>query len=107
MQLNIVAAGKAIIGTGIVKQFNVTSVARTGVGAYTLTLTQPSGSIVRDGSGNPSQDTVGIVLATVAGAFKIDAEFTDPTHIAVSILNLSGAAADPPNGTAIKMIAFQ
>jgi hypothetical protein len=101
----VTCAAKAVIGSGLQRSYNVQSATRNGTGAYTVTLKRPAGAIW-DGPGF-QEAADGIVLCTISGAFKMDADFTSATTIAVQILNLSGAAADPPNGTVIKLLALQ
>lgn len=91
-----VCSGLAVIGTGVIRSYNVASVAKVSTGVYTVTLIAPV-----------TIQTDGVVLANISGPFLVDGNFTDSTHITVRILNLSGVAADPPNGTIIKLNAWQ
>ena len=103
----VVCAARAVLGRAIQRSMNTQSITKTGVGSYTITLVKrmTDAGIGVDLTSPERAD--GIVLCTVSGAFKADADFASATTIAVQILSLLGAAADPPNGTVIKLIALQ
>lgn len=95
-------AVRAVVGSGLQRSDNVASIARTGVGAYTVTLARAVVPTV-----NAPEMSDGWVFTAISGPFKIDGDFVDSTHITVQILNLSGAAADPSAGTNVRLLALQ
>jgi hypothetical protein len=103
----IVAAARAIVGTGLQRSQNVASVSRTGVGTYTLALAKAAYSpTLLSGVVTPPPSD-GVVVASISGPFHIDADFVDAMHIAIAIIDPMGAASDPPNGTRIRLVAMQ